>query len=61
MRTADHAVCLSLPSGNKTEPRGYTNDPLLHKVTATTVAVGWKYEMKQISWICQQLGGTVSL
>lgn len=37
MPTADHAVCLSLPSGSKTGPRGYTNDPLFHKVTATTL------------------------
>lgn len=62
MPTADHAVCLSLPSGSKTGPRGYTNDSLFNKVTATTVVVRWKYEMKVIfhtqaqplSRICQQ-------
>ena len=37
MPTADHAVCLSLPSGSKMGPGGYTNDPLFHKDTATTL------------------------
>lgn len=46
MPTADQAVCLSLPSGSKTEPRGSTNDRLFRKVTATTL-VRWN-EMKQV-------------
>lgn len=48
MPTADHAVCLSLPSSSKTGPRGYTNDPHFYKVTASTAVDWWKYEMKQI-------------
>lgn len=40
MPSADHTVCLSLPSGSKTGPRGNSNDPLFHKDAAATLLLG---------------------